>query len=181
MSITASKFAKSKERSKRAFIMRHNLIIEARFRGADPSTQSKLVPIRWPRKDSRLGESRAWTVLPGVKPSISRLRVQWANHYNIAPKSSQIHISYSIIAFNWHRSDHQRQIIIFFIIPWNETQTRTKWSTLRHSKALNHLPDMVPSNLFLLCTYEARNAVPGIGVYLSRGWCPISQGMVLLL
>jgi len=36
--------------------MRHNSTSEDRFRGADPFTQLKLVSVRLPRKDSRLGE-----------------------------------------------------------------------------------------------------------------------------
>jgi hypothetical protein len=42
-----------------AFITRHNSTGEDRFRGADPFTQSKLVPILRSRMDSRLGEPRA--------------------------------------------------------------------------------------------------------------------------
>jgi len=47
--------------------------------------QSKLVPIRRPRQDRRLGEPRACSVAAGDRTySISRLQVWWANHYTLS-------------------------------------------------------------------------------------------------
>jgi len=72
---------------RRAFITLHNSISEAQFRGADPLTQSKLVPICWPLKDSRLVDLQACRVVPGIEPRISGLRFPRVNCYTIAPNS----------------------------------------------------------------------------------------------